>query len=264
MTDFWAIIPARRASTRLPDKPLADIGGQPMVVRVAERARQSGASRVIVATDDQEILQVCTQHGFEALLTRADHPSGTDRIAEVAQERNAAPRQSIVNVQGDEPLIDPELIRRVALALAQSPKATVATAATPIRDDQELRSPHVVKVVCEETGLARYFSRAPIPYLRGAWGSLQDVALPAAGTNFRPLRHIGIYAYRAEALARFVTWPSCPPEECEQLEQLRWLWKGHEIAVCVTDDAPHAGVDTQEDLDRVRRLWAERRPIGSL
>ncbi len=260
MIDFWAVIPARRASTRLPDKPLADIGGRPMVVHVAERARQSGASRVIVATDDEEILQACTRYGFDALLTRADHPSGTDRIAEVAKQLHAAPAQSIVNVQGDEPLIDPELIRKVALALAHSPKAAVATAATPIRNDQELRSPHVVKVVCEEIGLARYFSRAPIPYLRGAWGSLHDVALPAAGTNFRPLRHIGLYAYRAEALAQFVTWPSCPPEESEQLEQLRWLWKGQEIAVHVTDAAPHAGVDTQEDLDRVRRLWAQRSP----
>lgn len=229
-----------------------------MVVRVAEQASRSGASRVIVATDDREILQVCMHHGFEALPTRTDHPSGTDRIAEVAQQLGAAADQVIVNVQGDEPMIDPALIRDVAHALAQAPRAAVATAATPIRDDHALRSPHVVKVVCDEAGCARYFSRAPIPYLRGAWGSLQDVALPGKGSNFQALRHIGIYAYRAEALARFVTWSSCPPEECEQLEQLRWLWKGHEIAVCLTDIAPHAGVDTQEDLDRVRRLWAER------
>lgn len=229
-----------------------------MVVRVAEQASRSGAGRVIIATDDEEILRACTRHGFEALLTRADHPSGTDRIAEVTQQLHATPQQSIVNVQGDEPLIAPALIRDVALALTNSPRAVVATAATPIRDDQELRSPHVVKVVCDETGCARYFSRAPIPYLRQAWATLQDVALPAAAPHFKPLRHIGLYAYRAEALARFVTWPSCPFEESEQLEQLRWLWKGHEIAVCVTDAAPHAGVDTPEDLDRVRRLWAER------
>lgn len=258
MIDFWAVIPARRASTRLPNKPLADIGGQPMVTRVAERAKQSGASRVIVATDDQEILQVCTRHGFEALLTRPDHPSGTDRIAEVAQQLHAAPQQSIVNVQGDEPMIAPALIRDVALTLTQTPRASVATAATPIRDHDALRSPHVVKVVCDEAGLARYFSRAPIPYLRHAWSNLQDVALPAATPTFTPLRHIGIYAYQAEALARFVTWPSCPPEDCEQLEQLRWLWKSHEIAVRVTETAPHAGVDTEEDLARVRALWAEQ------
>lgn len=262
MIDFWAVIPARRASTRLPNKPLADIGGQPMVVRVAEQARRSGASRVIVATDDQEILQVCVHHGFEALLTRSDHPSGTDRIAEVAQRLDASAHQCIVNVQGDEPLINPDLVRHVALALARSPKASVATAATPIRDDHALRSPHVVKVVCDETGLARYFSRAPIPYLRQAWGSLQDVALPTAPSNFRPLRHIGLYAYQAEALSRFVTWASCPPEESEQLEQLRWLWRGHEIAVYVTDAAPHAGVDTPEDLERVRQLWAAQNPAA--
>lgn len=262
MINFWAVIPARRASTRLPNKPLADIGGRPMVVRVAEQAQRSGAGRVIVATDDAEILRVCTDHGFEALITRSDHPSGTDRIAEVAQQLRAANDQCIVNVQGDEPLIAPELIRAVAHALAQSPGASVATAAAPIRDNDALRSPHVVKVVCNEGGLARYFSRAPIPYLRQAWGSLQDVALPAAESNFRPLRHIGIYAYTAGALAAFVGWASCPPEENEQLEQLRWLWKGHEIAVHVTHDAPHAGVDTPEDLDRVRGLWAKHNPAA--
>lgn len=262
MIDFWAVIPARRASTRLPNKPLADIGGRPMVVRVAEQAQRSGAARVIVATDDSEILRACTDHGFEALITRSDHPSGTDRIAEVAQQLRAASDQCIVNVQGDEPLIAPELIREVAHALAQSPGASVATAATPIRDNDALRSPHVVKVVCTEGGLARYFSRAPIPYFRQAWGSLKDVALPAAESNFRPLRHIGIYAYHAGALAAFVGWASCPPEESEQLEQLRWLWKGHEIAVHLTDDAPHAGVDTPEDLDRVRGLWAQHNPAA--
>ncbi|MBU3724237.1 MAG: 3-deoxy-manno-octulosonate cytidylyltransferase [Burkholderiaceae bacterium] len=258
--DFWAVIPARRASTRLPDKPLADIGGQPMVVRVAQQASRSGASRVIVATDDQEILQACLQGGFEALLTRADHPSGTDRIAEVAQRVGATTDQCIVNVQGDEPLISPLLIRDVALTLAQAPTASVATAATPIRDTHSLRSPHVVKVVCDESGLARYFSRAPIPYLRGAWAQLEDVALPDDHPAFNPLRHIGIYAFRARALSQFVTWSSCPPEDSEQLEQLRWLWKGHHIAVCMTNAAPHAGVDTPEDLDRVRRLWTEHNP----
>lgn len=250
------MIPARRASSRLPDKPLADIAGRPMVVRVAERAQQSRAERVIVATDCKEIAQVVRDHGVECVLTRAEHPSGTDRIAEVADLLACQPNQAIVNVQGDEPLIDPGLINDVAQALNDRPQASVSTAATPIEDDASMVSPHAVKVVCNAQSIAMYFSRAPIPYQRDRWPSLQDVrsgAVPAA------LRHIGIYGFRAQALKLFPSWSVCPPEKAEQLEQLRWLWNGHQIAVAIAAHAPHAGVDTPEDLERVRKLW-----LGSL
>lgn len=223
-----------------------------MVVRVAERAHQSLAERVIVATDCKEIAQIVREHGVECVLTRADHPSGTDRIAEVASRLACEPSQIIVNVQGDEPLIEPGLINDVAHALHIQPQASVSTAATPIHDDSSLVSPHVVKVVCNAQSVAMYFSRAPIPYQRDDWPSLQDVR---SGISPAALRHIGIYGFRRQALALFPTWSVCPPEKAEQLEQLRWLWNGHQIAVAVTDDAPHAGVDTPEDLERVRKLW---------
>ncbi|NBW00973.1 MAG: 3-deoxy-manno-octulosonate cytidylyltransferase [Betaproteobacteria bacterium] len=257
--DFWTVIPARRASTRLPDKPLADIGGRPMVVRVAERAQASGASRVIVATDDQEIQDACTAYGIEATLTRADHQSGTDRIAEVAQRLRAAPTQCIVNVQGDEPFIAPALIRDVAQQLTIQPAASVATAAAAVLDPEHLQSPHIVKVVCDAAGLALYFSRAPIPYQRNLWPSLQQVGMPRHADD-KPIafRHIGIYAFRTNALAAFVGWPVCPIEQAEQLEQLRWLWHGHRIAVHYTETAPAPGVDTPEDLQRIRQMWAEQ------
>ena len=257
--DFWTIIPARRASTRLPDKPLADIGGRPMVVRVAERAQASGASRVIVATDDQEIHDACAAHGVEAIFTRADHQSGTDRIAEVVQRLQALPTQCIVNVQGDEPLIAPALIREVAQTLTLHPAATVATAATAVLDSEHLQSPHIVKVVCDAEGLALYFSRAPIPYQRNHWPSLTQIRLsrPADGQPIA-YRHIGIYAFRANALREFVDWPACPIEQAEQLEQLRWLWHGHRIAVHHAEMAPAPGVDTPEDLQRIRQMWAEQ------
>ena len=257
--DFWAIIPARRASTRLPNKPLADIGGRPMVVRVAERAQASGASRVIVATDDQEIHDACTAYGIGASLTRTDHQSGTDRIAEVAQLLNASPTQCIVNVQGDEPLIAPALIRDVARTLTLHPAASVATAATEVLDSEHLQSPHIVKVVCDAAGLALYFSRAPIPYQRNHWPALTQIHL-SRPANSQPIafRHIGIYAFRANALAEFVGWPVCPIEQAEQLEQLRWLWHGHRIAVHHAEMAPAPGVDTPEDLQKIRQMWAEQ------
>jgi 3-deoxy-manno-octulosonate cytidylyltransferase (CMP-KDO synthetase) len=255
--DFWAVIPARRASTRLPNKPLLDIGGKPMVVRVAERAAKSGARRVIVATDDAEIQSVAKAHGFEALMTHADHPSGTDRIAEVAQILAADSKQIIVNVQGDEPLIEPELISGVAQALNQHAHASVATAAAPITDLASIQSPHVVKVVCNANQEALYFSRAPIPYHRNAWPNLSALheVTPAL------LRHMGIYAFRAASLATFVGWPACALEQTEQLEQLRWLWMGHRIAVHMVQCTPSPGVDTAEDLERVRSLWTAQ---GSL
>ncbi len=223
-----------------------------MVVRVAERAQQSQADRVIVATDCRDIAQIVADHGVECVLTRADHPSGTDRIAEVATLLDCNPDQVIINVQGDEPLIEPALINAVANVLYDRPQASVSTAATPIHDDASLISPHAVKVVCNAESIAMYFSRAPIPYQRDQWPSLQDVrsgATPAA------LRHIGIYGFRVRALRLFPGWPVCPPEKAEQLEQLRWLWNGHQIAVAIAANAPHAGVDTPEDLERVRQLW---------
>jgi 3-deoxy-manno-octulosonate cytidylyltransferase (CMP-KDO synthetase) len=263
VTDFWAVIPARRASTRLPDKPLADIGGRPMVVRVAERARASGASRVIVATDCAQIQEVVREHGFDAILTRADHPSGSDRIAEVAVVLGAAARQILVNVQGDEPLIDPALIRDVALLLSSNADAAVATAAAPILQAQEIVSPHVVKLVCDARNRALYFSRAPIPYHRDIWPDTTAILRGVPPDDL--LRHIGIYAFRAGSIERFVTWPPSPIERAEQLEQLRWLWQGEMIMVHRAGQAPHAGVDTPDDLARVRALWAEvgERPPGA-
>jgi len=254
MSGFWAVIPARRASTRLPDKPLADIGGRPMIVRVAERALASGASRTIVATDCSEILAAVTRAGFQAVMTRTDHPSGSDRIAEVARLLDAADDQILVNVQGDEPLIEPALVGSVARLLASRPEAEVATAAAPVDNPQDICSPHVVKVVCDSTDRALYFSRAAIPFHRDAWShpAAMGTAVPPGGL----LRHVGIYAFRAAALADFVQWPVCPIERAEQLEQLRWLWHGRTIMVHRAAYAPHAGVDTAEDLARVRAIWA--------
>lgn len=229
-----------------------------MIVRVAEQAAKSGAAKVVVATDDQEIVSVVTAHGFEAVLTRADHPSGTDRIAEVCQRMQARPEQLIVNMQGDEPMMDPQLVAAVAARLASDTHASVSTAAAPILDDDSLRSPHVVKVVCNEQGHALYFSRAPIPYHRDQWPTLQTLSLAGANAQAIPvMRHLGIYGFRAGALSEFVAWPSAPIERLEQLEQLRWLWKGRLIAVHVAAAAPHGGVDTPEDLARVRALWPE-------
>lgn len=261
--NFWVVIPSRRASTRLPDKALADIGGKPMVVRVAEQAEASGAQRVLVATDDPEIRSVCIQHGHEAIITRADHQSGTDRIAEVADKLRASEHQSIVNVQGDEPLIPPELICNVAQTLERLPQASVATAAAPILDTETLCSPHVIKVVCDAAGLASYFSRAPIPYQRDHWPSLADIRLPETTAEIPFLRHIGIYGLRAKHLAQFVTWPVCPTERAEQLEQLRWLWHGHLIGLYIADTAPAIGVDTADDLERVRHIWGQQSRVSS-
>jgi 3-deoxy-manno-octulosonate cytidylyltransferase (CMP-KDO synthetase) len=257
---FWVVIPARRASSRLPNKPLADIGGAPMVVRVAEQAKKSGADRVIVATDDDEIRHAVERHDVEAMLTRTDHPSGTDRIAEVAESLRAPADQILINVQGDEPLIEPELITQVAQTLHQSTKACVATAATPIHEASMAKSIHVVKVVCNAHGHALYFSRAPIPFDRDGWQDLSGVGMTQSAGTAPLLRHIGIYGFRAFALQEFVRWPACALEGTEQLEQLRWLWHGQTIAVHITDNSPHAGVDTPEDLQRVRALWATRRP----
>jgi len=244
---FIVIIPARMASTRLPNKPLADLGGRPMIVRVAERALQSGAVRVIVATDHPDIRDACGRHGVEARMTRDDHPSGTDRIAEVAAAIGLDDDAVVVNLQGDEPLIDPALV--TATAALVSPASPMATAAHAIRDPADVFNPNVVKVVLDAAGRALYFSRAAIPWHREGFAQSRD-ALPA---GYAPLRHIGLYAYRNGFLQAYPRLPVSPLEQAESLEQLRALWHGFPIAVHLTATAPAAGVDTPEDLARVRR-----------
>ena len=248
---FTVLIPARLASTRLPDKPLADIAGIPMVVRVAQRVEQSGAAQVVVATDSERIADACSRHGVRAVMTRADHASGSDRLAEACELLGLEQDDLVVNVQGDEPLIDPELVDAVATLLEKRPQASMSTAAHPIASVEEFLNPNVVKTVLQSDGLALYFSRAPIPWWRDGFAA-GVTALPAPA----PLRHIGIYAYRASFLRAFPRLAQAPVESCEALEQLRALWHGHRIAVHVTDKDPGAGVDTPEDLERVRALFA--------
>lgn len=250
---FIAVVPARMASTRLPDKPLLDICGKPMVVRTAQRALASGAHRVLVATDDPRIQAAAIDHGIEALLTRPDHPSGTDRLAEVALQLSLDDDAVLVNVQGDEPLIDPTLIDAVAGLLHNDTRAVVATCACPFTDARSFFDPNAVKVVCNASGHALYFSRAPIPWARDAFSQTQE-ELPA---TLGALHHIGLYAYRAGFLHQFSSLPRGPLEQWESLEQLRALENGHLIAVHRTNSVPAPGVDTPEDLERVRRLCAE-------
>ena len=247
---FTVIVPARLASTRLPHKPLADIHGLPMVVRVAQRAAQSHAIQIVVAADSQEIIEACEAHGVRALLTKIDHPSGSDRLAQASMLLGLDPQDVVVNVQGDEPLINPELINEVADLLVQRPIASMSTAAHEILDLAEFTNPNVVKVVLDQAQLALYFSRAPIPWWRDGFAKgIQSLPQPA------PLRHIGIYAYRVGFLQSFPSLPPAPIETGEALEQLRALWHGHKIAVHVTSEAPGPGVDTPEDLERVRALF---------
>ena len=251
---FLVVIPARYASSRLHAKPLADIAGKPMVVHVAERARESGAAAVWVATDHQQIYDTVRSHGHQALMTRADHSTGTDRIAEAAEQLGLADDEIVVNVQGDEPLIAPGLIREVAQSLALDDEAAIATACHPITDIETLRDPNVVKVVLDHSGHALYFSRAPIPWPRDSF-ALNQGALPPGLPSYR---HIGIYAYRIPFLRLYSRLEPAAIERFEALEQLRALWHGHRIAVAVTAQAPQAGVDTAEDLERVRRCLAAR------
>lgn len=246
--DFLVVIPARLGSTRLPRKPLADIGGVPMVVRVAQQAKKSLAHSVVVATDSAEIQAACDEHRVKCLLTSADHPTGTDRLAEVAQLLKLPNNALVVNVQGDEPLIPPELINQVAQTLADHEQCAISTVAVPIDDMEEIQNPNVVKVVLNRTGEALYFSRAAIPFVRDA--QMQN--------SIEHLRHLGIYAYRADFLQAFTRLESAPPEQAEALEQLRALWNGYRIAVHIAPKAPPAGVDTPEDLERVRQLLAAR------
>lgn len=247
---FCVLIPARLASTRLPDKPLADIAGQPMVVRVAQRAHASAAQRVVVAADSPSIVDTCRKHGVEAVLTRQDHASGSDRLAEACELLGLTGQDLVVNVQGDEPLIEPALIDSVAALLDERSDASMSTAAHRIDSVEEFVNPNVVKVVLDARGLALYFSRAPIPWWRDGFGD-GIRALPQP----RPLRHVGIYGYRAGFLREFPRLPQAPVEVTEALEQMRALWHGHRIAVHVTSTAPGVGVDTPEDLERVRALW---------
>ena len=262
---FTVLIPARLASSRLPGKPLADIAGLPMVVRVARRAAQSAATRVVVAADDAAIVQVCAAHGVEAVHTHPAHPSGSDRLAEACTLLGLDGEHIVVNVQGDEPLIPPALIDAVAALLAARPEASMGTAAHALTSLDDYLSPHVVKVVLDARGLAHYFSRAPIPYARDhagtAWWQATSSAMADANAaahalpaGFAPLRHIGIYSYRAGFLRQFPTLAPAPTEQVEALEQLRALWHGHRIAVHLSADAPAAGIDTPADLARVRAL----------
>ena len=243
---FTVIIPARLASTRLPNKPLADLGGKPMIVRVAERALASGATRIVVATDHADILAACAAHGIDARMTRSDHPSGTDRIAEVARELGLAMDEVVVNLQGDEPLIDPGLLAACAGRIGAG--VPMATCAHPLQDVTDVFNPNVVKVVLDKAGRALYFSRATIPWHRDAFAATRD-ALPP---GYAPLRHIGLYAYSNAFLQAYPGLEPAPLEQVEALEQLRVLWHGYPIAVHITDSAPEAGVDTPDDLARVR------------
>jgi len=249
---FVALIPARMASTRLPDKPLADIAGKPMVVRVAERAARSRATRVCIATDDVRVEQAAAAHGHAAILTRADHPTGTDRLAEAVEHLGLPGDAIVVNVQGDEPLIDPALIDAVAALLQARPDADIATCACPLADAEALFNPNVVKVVCGADERALYFSRAPIPWARDALAGGQRLLAP----GLPALHHIGLYAYRVSFLRRFPTLPQGTLERYEALEQLRALEHGHAIVVHRTPQPPMAGVDTPADLQRVRTLYA--------
>lgn len=249
---FTVLVPARLASTRLPNKPLADIAGLPMVVRVARRAAQSSAARVVVAGDHASIVAACQAHGVDAILTREDHPSGSDRLAEACEQLGLDGDAIIVNVQGDEPLIDPDLIDAVAATLATRPEAAMSTAVHAIDSLADFLNPNVVKAVLDAQGNALYFSRAPIPWWRdGSAGGAAPSVLPSPA----PLRHIGIYGYRAGFVRKFPSLPAAPIEGTEALEQLRALWHGHRIVVHTSDVAPGPGIDTPGDLARVRALF---------
>lgn len=253
---FTVVIPARLGSSRLPNKPLADIGGVPMVVRVAQQALKSHANKVVVACDSHAIVSACAKFGIDAILTRADHPSGSDRLAEACDLLGLADDHLVVNVQGDEPLIDPELINAVAALLAERPDCDISTAAHAIDTLVDFENPNTVKVVLDAKNTALYFSRAGIPAARNHPGQ----AWWADAESPKPLRHVGIYSYRAAFLRLFPHLSPAPIEQLEWLEQLRALWHGHRIAVHITPTAPGPGVDTLEDLQKVRRLFEPTSP----
>jgi 3-deoxy-manno-octulosonate cytidylyltransferase (CMP-KDO synthetase) len=254
---FDVLIPARLASTRLPGKPLADIGGLPMIVRVARRAAQSAARSITVAADDPAIVAACVAHGVEAVLTGTDHLSGSDRLAEAARLLGLPGTAIVVNVQGDEPMIDPDLIDACAGLLERRGDCVMSTAAHPIANAADFANPNIVKVVLDAAGTALYFSRAPIPWPRDRGGSFDPAAtLPA------PLRHVGLYAYRADFLQRYPLLEPSPLESIEQLEQLRVLWHGERIAVHVGHGEPGIGIDTPADLEAARALFAAQGGAG--
>ena len=245
-TPFIAVIPARLASTRLPRKPLADIGGAPMVVRVAQQAAKSLVSQVVVATDSDEIIHVCQQHQIAVIKTSTAHPTGTDRLSELVVMRGLSDEAIVVNVQGDEPFIPPELINQVAQALADHPDCAIATAAVAIEDASEIHNPNVVKVVLDAKGQALYFSRAAIPFQRDGL----EPSIPY-------LRHLGIYAYKVHFLKAFAGLPPAPIEKMEALEQLRALYNGYKIHVQVYHEVPPPGIDTPEDLLAAQLKWTQ-------
>ncbi|MBZ2188015.1 3-deoxy-manno-octulosonate cytidylyltransferase [Alcanivorax sp. JB21] len=254
MTQFKVVIPARYAASRLPGKPLADIGGKPMVVRVYERCLESAAADVWVATDDARVADAVRDHGGQVLMTRGDHPSGTDRLQEVAAQLQLADRDILVNVQGDEPMIPPAVINQVADNLAANPTAGIATLCEPITHRSDVFSPDIVKVVFDIDGRALYFSRAPMPWHRDTFAAASDpnTALPPGNW----WRHIGIYGYRVSLLNQYVTWQPAPPELAESLEQLRAMYHGVAIHVAPACAAVPGGVDTEADLLRMRALIA--------
>jgi 3-deoxy-manno-octulosonate cytidylyltransferase (CMP-KDO synthetase) len=243
---FTVVIPARLASTRLPRKPLADIGGAPMVIRVAQQASKSAASRILVATDSTEIMQVCTTHGFECIQTLSSHPTGTDRLSEVVTTLQLSDDEIVVNVQGDEPFIPPELINQVASSLALATECAIATAAVQIENQDEITNPNIVKVVRDVFGQALYFSRASIPFHRDLFAF-----------DYPTLRHLGIYAYRSHFLKAFAKLPPAPIEQVEALEQLRALYNGYKIHVEVSPSSPPPGIDTLEDLQIAQEKWQQ-------
>ena len=245
--DFTVVIPARYASTRLPGKPLLDIGGKPMIQRVYEQAKKSQATRVVVATDDNRIFDRVIEFGGEACITAADHQSGTDRLQEAAKILGCKDNDILVNVQGDEPLIPPQVIDQVAYNLEDNREAGVATLCEPVRNDLDFNNPNVVKVVTSESGMALYFSRSPIPFPRDA-GNEQ---LAFMADTYKPMRHIGIYGYRVSLLNQFVGWSQAPLEKLESLEQLRFLWQGQGIHVAKAISEVPGGIDTQADLERI-------------
>jgi len=247
---FTVVIPARYDSTRLPGKPLVDIAGKPMIQHVYERAQESGAENIIIATDDQRVAEAAGEFSAEVCMTSSEHSSGTERLSEVVTKLGLNNDEIVVNLQGDEPLMPPALIHQVAQNLSDHQQASVATLAEKIHTAAELFDPHAVKVISDQDGFAIYFSRAPIPWDRDAF-TVTTEELPERSLHFR---HIGLYAYRSAFINEYVSWPACALEQMESLEQLRVLWHGHKIHVAEADESAVAGVDTETDLARTRQM----------
>lgn len=252
--NFKVVIPARYGSTRLPGKPLLEIGGKPMIEHVHQRATESGAAQVVVATDDTRIADCVEGFGGEVCLTDAAHRSGTDRIAQVVKQYAWDTDEIVVNLQGDEPDMPPELLRQVAVDMDRHPDAVMTTLSANLDDGAQLFDPNVVKLVTDAKGYALYFSRAPIPWNRDAFADRANLPTSVQGYS----RHIGLYAYRAGFLARYIQWQPAPLELVESLEQLRVLWHGERIHVSAAGVVPGQGVDTPQDLERLNRQFQQR------